>query len=676
MAEQRGWRVGIEVGGTFTDLVAIGPAGLRTAKVPSVPSAPDEGLFAALAAAELPLAAIDDLIHGSTVATNAVLERRGARVALLVTQGFRDVILIGRSDRPRIFDLAFQRPAPLVRRRDIFEVPERMGADGVAVRVLDLPALEAPLRRFLEAQAYDAIAVCLINGYANPDHEEAVAALARRLAPAVLVSASSRISREFREYERMSTAALSAFVQPVIDRYLQRVEARLAGDGFRGRFSVMQSNGGRLPAQAMRESAITALFSGPAAGVIGASRQAALSGVPDIITLDMGGTSTDVCVVSGAVPGLSAETKVDGLPLRMPVIDIETIGAGGGSIVWRDEGGMLKVGPASAGADPGPACYRRGGALPTVTDAHVVIGTLRPEAFLGGRMALDAAASRAVFAPIAAAMGMSVEAMALSAVRLATANIVRALRRVSTERGRDPRDFVLMPFGGAGPLHAAAIAQELGMRRVLVPPSAGVMSAYGLLRADFSWFESMTRAQPLDGVDAGAVRAVYDEMAARARERFAHFGLPPPERFSFVVAARLKGQAFEVDVAFDDGMLEHLDPARLRARFAREYARIYTRRIADGEAVELVSYRLGAMLPQPMDEGMHEAPARFALPAQAPVYTGDGCCDARLVSRAELAAGDRVPGPAVIPDATSTVFVPAGWRAQVDEFSNLELVHG
>jgi N-methylhydantoinase A len=311
-----------------------------------------------------------------------------------------------------------------------------------------------------------------------------------------------------------------------------------------------------------------------------------------------------------------------------------------------------------------------------VTDAHVITGALRPEAFLGGRMALDEGAARQVFKALADRFGMSVEAMAQSAVRLATANIVRALRRVSTERGRDPRDFVLVPFGGAGPLHAAAIAGELGMDRVLVPPSAGVMSAYGLLRADFAWFESMTRTQGLDQVDEHSVRVVYDEMCARAQARFDAFGLPPPRRFTFVVAARLAGQAFEVDVAFDGHDVDHLKRDDLRARFAGEYERIYTRRIADHEAVELVSYRLGALIEQDMNEGLREMPTALALPPRARVYLDGGWRSCALHSRAALTQGDRVPGPAIVPDSTSTVFVPPAWTACVDAHGNLVLVRG
>ena len=306
------------------------------------------------------------------------------------------------------------------------------------------------------------------------------------------------MAREFREFERASTTLLSAYVQPVIDGYLHRFESKLAESGFTGRFTVMQSNGGRLPAAAMRQSAITALYSGPAAGVVGATRQAARSGFRDLITFDMGGTSTDVCLVQDGRPSLASESEIDGLPIRTPVLDIVSVGAGGGSIVWVDDGGMLRVGPQSAGADPGPACYGKGGTAPATTDAHIVIGTIRPGAFLGGRMSLDGDAARRAFEPLATRFDLSVEQAAASALQLADANIVRAIQLVSTERGRDPRDYALVPFGGAGPLHAARIAEELGIGTIVVPPNAGVISAYGLVASDYTKFDAVTRKMKLD----------------------------------------------------------------------------------------------------------------------------------------------------------------------------------
>ncbi|MBT7648199.1 MAG: hydantoinase/oxoprolinase family protein, partial [Rhodospirillaceae bacterium] len=417
-------RVGVEVGGTFTDLVAIDESGVITvAKVPSVPAAPDEGAFNALLASGVAISEIEDLTHGSTIATNAVLERKGAKVAFVTTQGFRDILIMQRHSRSRVYDLTYQKPEPVVKRRDSFEVNERLLADGSVLEALDAQAVERELIPRLKEGDYEAVAICLLNGYANPAHEEELAGIITRHCQGMQVAISSGVTREFREYERASTTTLSAYVQPVINRYLEKFEDQLTGSGFTGRFSVMQSNGGRLPAEGMRRNAITALLSGPAAGVMGAVRQAARSGFDNLVTFDMGGTSTDVCLVTQGKPDLTSEFQLDGLPIRTPIIDINTVGAGGGSIIWIDDGGMLRAGPQSAGADPGPACYGRGGKQPTVTDAHVIRHTLRPDAFLGGRMEIDAEASAAAFQPLADTLSMSLEQIADAAIRVADANI-------------------------------------------------------------------------------------------------------------------------------------------------------------------------------------------------------------------------------------------------------------
>ncbi|MFP6756794.1 MAG: hydantoinase/oxoprolinase family protein, partial [Alphaproteobacteria bacterium] len=455
-------RVGIEVGGTFTDLVAIDGDAVRIAKVPSVPARPDAGAMAALDAAGLAMASVVDLVHGSTVAINAVLERKGAKTAFLVTKGFRDLLLLQRHNRRQIYDLFYAKPVPVVGRRDTFEIDERIGPDGGIVRALDINGLDGALGASLRDGGYAAVAICLLNGYANPAHEQAVARLGARF-PELTATCSSDVTREFREYERASTTTIAAYVQPVSEVYINRLADSLRATGFTGRFSIMQSNGGRLPAAASAGNAVGALFSGPAAGVKGAIRQAALAGYRDLITLDMGGTSTDVCVVNNAQADLTSETEVDGLPIRVPALDIVSVGSGGGSIVWIDDGGMLRVGPRSAGANPGPACYVRGGTEATVTDAHMIRGSIRAEAFLGGAMRVDRQAADRALAPLARHFDFSLGQMADSAVRVADANIVRAIELVSTERGRDPRDYVLVPYGGAGPLHAVRVAETLGI---------------------------------------------------------------------------------------------------------------------------------------------------------------------------------------------------------------------
>lgn len=665
-------RVGVEVGGTFTDLIAVDGDEVRVAKVPSVPRSPEEGVFAALAAAQIPLERVTDLVHGSTVATNAVLERKGALTAFITTAGFRDLLLIQRQDRPRVYQLDYQKPAPVVERRDVIEIDERMLASGEAAKPLDRAAAERQLRDALRARPYRAVAICLLNAYANPAHEQMLAAIVREHFPDLVVSCSAEISREFREYERASTTTLAAYVQPIIDGYLARFEARLARDGFRGRFSVMQSNGGRLPAEAIRRNAITALFSGPAAGVTGATRQVGASGYDNLVTFDMGGTSTDVCLVTGGKPIIAPETAVDGLPVRTPVVDISSVGAGGGSVVWRDAGGMLRVGPHSAGADPGPACYGRGGSAPTITDAHVIRGTIDPESFLGGRMKLDVDAARLAFAKLAEQFAMNLEAIADSAIRLADANVVRAIQLISTELGRDPRDYVLAPFGGAGPLHAGRIAEELGIGTIVVPQNAGVLSAYGLLAADYTQYETATHKLLLDANAPAVVCEVFDALQAKVREQFATLGMHEGLTFARTLQMRFVGQAFEIDVPMPQGTL---DEAALREAFDAAHRLIYFHGGGAGLAgkrVEIVGFRLGASVPERASLPA-EAPAPIRAARRRELFEQRERRTCTLLSRSQVDRVTGMPGPLLIKDETSTIYVPPGWHARADSTGNLIL---
>jgi N-methylhydantoinase A len=635
-----------------------------------VATAPDEGAFHALAASGIAVAAIEDLAHGSTVATNAVLERKGARTAFVTTAGFRDILALQRHGRSRIYDLEYQKPTPVVPRSASFEVTERILADGTIATPLNAADVRQTLVPALAAGGYEALAICLINAFVNPVHERALRAELARELPELNVTVSSDITREFREFERASTTTLSAYVQPVVDRYLEGFRQRLGVAGFRGHFSVMQSNGGRLPADAMRGSAINALLSGPAAGVVGAVRQAGRSGYKNLVTLDIGGTSTDVCVVTNGAPQLTQEFHLDGLPIRIPLLDINTIGAGGGSVVWVDEGGMLRVGPRSAGAAPGPACYGRGGVEPTLTDAHVVRGTVRPEAFLGGRMAIDADAAARALGPIAHRFGLTREAAADSAVALADANIVRAIQRISTERGRDPRDYVLVPYGGAGPLHAAKVAEELGIGTIVVPPAAGIISAYGLIASDFVLYESMTRRAVVDECAGDVLREALKTMRARALERAAMHGLKGSLKLSLIAEMRFVGQAFEVPVVFEASELAGLDAAGVRRRFGEAHQRVY---FFGGEAakpIEFVSFRLGVVAPLEQLPLLAEAREAAATARPIRIFDDKGWRDAQLLRRSGVAQQGSAPGPALIEDPTSTLYVPPRWSARLDANDN------
>lgn len=668
-------RVGVEVGGTFTDLVAIDENGAITvSKVPSVPSTPDEGAFNALLASGVAISEIEDLAHGSTIATNAVLERKGAKVAFVTTKGFRDILAMQRHSRSRVYDLTYQKPKPVVARRDSFEVGERLLADGSVLDALDAEAVERDLIPRLKEGDYEAVAICLLNSYANPAHEEELASIIARHCQGMQVACSSAVTREFREYERASTTTLSAYVQPVINRYLEKFEDRLTGSGFTGRFSVMQSNGGRLPAEGMRRNAITALLSGPAAGVMGAVRQAARSGHHNLVTFDMGGTSTDVCLVTNGKPDLTSEFSLDGLPIRTPIMDINTVGAGGGSIIWIDDGGMLRAGPQSAGADPGPACYGRGGTEPTVTDAHVIRRTLRPDAFLGGRMEIDVAASEAAFQPLADHLSMSLEEIADAAIRVADANIVRAMQIISTERGKDPRDYAMVAFGGAGPLHAARVAEDLRIDTIIVPPNAGVLSAYGLLAADYQQFDSTTRKMRLDANTPAAVITVFEEMKKRAVERFILMGLGNDPKLTLLADMRFVGQAFEVAVELDARNLDALTSEDLRRLFAEEHHRVFMHGGDATNPIELVAFRLGVTAPLEHIPALKEDSGEEAGPVIPwTMYEHGTTHEGSSGHRASLKAGDNLAGPVLLEDSTSTISIPPGWSAATDEHHNLIL---
>ena len=666
-------RIGVEVGGTFTDLVAIDGNNIQVLKVPSTPKSPDEGAFNALVASEIPLDQMTDLAHGSTVATNAVLERKGFLTAFLTTKGFRDILALQRHGRSNIYDLAYQKPTPVVSRKDTFEVSERMLANGETHTPIDQKQIELELIPALKKGNYQAIAICLLNAYVNPKHEQALRDLIHKHLPDLNITLSSDVSREFREYERASTTTLSAYVQPVMDRYISRFAQKLQESGFKGRFSVMQSNGGKLPAEAMRANAITALLSGPAAGVIGAARQAGRSNYKNLITLDIGGTSTDVCVISDGQPQLTNEFSLDGLPVRIPLLDINTVGAGGGSIIWIDDGGMLRVGPESAGAMPGPACYCRGGTRPTITDAHVVRGTILPEAFLGGKMKIDADLSRKALEPIADAFGMSVEEAADSAIQLANANIVRAIQVISTERGYDPRDSVMVPYGGAGPLHAAQVARDLGVKVIAVPPNAGVISAYGLIASDFIQFETLTKRFLLDSDAVVSVQSVFNEMRTRAMERAAAMKLGDTVKLSFIAEMRFVGQAFEVPVELSPDSLGTLTFEKMRAQFGDMHQKLFFFGAEEDKPIEFVSFRLGLTAPLKEIPVLSESEGRELKTRDIDMFESRAWRKAKLISRSQIKIGDVVHGPALVDDPTSTLLVPSGWTAHRDHSDNIIL---
>ncbi len=653
-------RIGVEIGGTFTDLVwRRADGGLTLHKVMSTPAALHEAVMQALDETGAALGSLRQVAHGSTVATNTLITREGAATALLTTRGFRDVIELGTHDRiGNVYEIFYEKPRAPIPRRNLREVSERIGADGTVVEEIDLEAAWAEIEDLI-ASGVGSIAICLLHAYRNPAHEAALAAMVRARAPRVFVSVSHEISPEFREYERSMTTTVNAFVGPVVKGYIDGLDSGLRARGFDGVLQIMQSSGGIMPAAGAGDHAVRMLLSGPAAGVRGALWFARRNAIANAVTLDMGGTSCDLCLAPGLEPGLVPELNIDGLPVRTPAIDIVTVGAGGGSIAAIDPGGFLKVGPESAGAAPGPACYGRGGSAATVTDAQVVAGLLRPAHFLGGRMTLRPDLAQGALAEIG--LDGTPAAAADSVLRVVDNNMAAALRLVSTARGIDPRDFVLVAYGGGGPLHAAMVAAEVGIARVLVPWSPGLVSAFGLLVADLTTDVVRTSLHQVDDDTLGAARA--RELAAAGRDAAAARGFDV-ERCAARIALDLRypGQAYEITVWFER---TPASAAEIRAAFSAAHRQRYGY-ARDHLAVEAVNYRV--RMAQPVESDL--APPLPATggappPAEGEVTLGGRPVTARFVDRADLPAGFSLEGPAVIEEPTATTLVPPGWRARV-----------
>ena len=670
-------RVGIEVGGTFTDLVMSDGKNIKTAKVPSTPASPDEGAMLAIKAAGLKLDEISELIHGSTVATNSVLERKGGSVCFFVTQGTKDLLLIQRHDRRAIYDLQYQKPSPVVPRHHTYEINERIAADGKIVSDLDSEVTSNLVRDILEQERFDSVAICFLHSYLNPIHERALSDMISALYAEMPITCSCDVAREFREYERASTTTLAAYVQPVVAGYINRFSEELARRGFQGKFSIMQSNGGRMPAVAITKNAITALFSGPAAGVVGAIRGKGSTPYTDIITLDMGGTSTDVALVSNDQAELTPMTMIDGLPVKTPVVDIVTVGAGGGSIAWVDDGGLLRVGPQSAGATPGPACYGRGGKLPTVTDAHLVRGTLQADSFLGGKMSVDLAAASHVIGEIAKKFNVELAEMADNIIRVAEANIVRAIQQVSTERGSDPREFALVPYGGAGPLHAARVAEDLNIDTVVVPPNAGVLSASGLLLSDYVHYRSQTKRLLLNEKNLNSIKSNISSLTTEAKEYLIKLGIQTNKKIETSLEMRYVGQAFEVPVKLTETDVRNISLTLLQKRFTEAHHKIFEFSKPEGDPVEIISIRVGAGEKTPEFAVQHDNEDIDIDPniSKVDIVERGILSETTTLSRTDL-TGRTVSGPVLVRDESSTVYVPFGWQVRLDDFYNIVLERG
>ena len=657
-------RVGVDIGGTFTDVVAVRGGEISVTKVPSTPDSPEQGVVDGLEASEAQAAYTPDQVdffsHGTTVATNAVLEGTWADTALVTTEGFRDALEIGRQDRPDIYDFQAEKPEPIVPRDRRFTVPERLDERGRVLTELDEAAVRA-VAADIDETGVDSVAVCLLFAFENDAHERRVAEILREELPECAISRSSDVLPEIREYERSVTTSLNAALKPVMDRYVGNLEAEIAERGVGAALKLMQSNGGLIDAGAARGRPVNTLLSGPAGGVQGATHVAGRAGYDDLVTMDMGGTSCDVSLVQDGDPAVSTAVEVGDYTVGVPMIDVHTVGSGGGSIAWVDKGDALRVGPRSAGADPGPICYGRGGTKPTTTDAHLLLGRIDPEGFLPEDRGVTLDDVREGFErELCDDLGMSPREAAQGVLDVANANMARALRVVSVERGHDPRSFALVAFGGAGPLHAPTLAAELDIPTVLVPRTAGVLSAQGLLISDVAYDYSRSMVRPWNEVDPARVAEFFADLRAEGDTELGNEGIPTERReFERVADLRYVGQSFDVSVPVPDGELDATALETVEERFHDAHEKRYGH--ADpGEPVELVTLRLRA-------RGVVDAPD-MKPPATAGTVA-DAITEHRQTSfdgqqydtptydRKHLPAGGEFDGPAVVEGAESTVVV-------------------
>ena len=675
------FRLGIDIGGTFTDLSLIAESGeaIYTHKVPSTPKAPSaavaRGITELMARIGSDASAIGYFVHGTTIAVNAILERRGAPVALFVTRGNRDILQIGRLRKPDSFNLRAAPVEPLVPRRRVIEVDERMASDGQIVAELDMAALERALGT-LEDNV-EGFAVCLLNAHVDSRHERAVAAAIEARWPGRLCSRSTELWPEIREYERATVAVLNAYVQPILARYVERLNADAAAIGLDTRLYITRSNGGVMSANTARVQPVTTLLSGPASGVVGAAYVARLAGVHSAVTIDIGGTSADVSIIRDGEPAHSTEAMVGEFPVVAPSVDVFAVGAGGGSIAWFDQLGLLKLGPRSAGADPGPACYGFGGSEPTTTDAYVVCGYLNPANFIGGTMTLDAARAAEAVGTVARRLNMPLEQAAESMLALATSTMRSALMPMMTKRGIDPRDLTLIAFGGAGPTHACLLAEEITISRILVPPSPGTICALGAVIADLKGDYIRSFRAPLAKVDIEAVRAAYREMEAEARGWLAAEN-PQVGEVQILGSADLRyiGQAFNLEIALPQTTpLTAITAAELARLFHETYERVYKN--SDTQApVELINLRVRIVGASPRLALRQLEPANGTAPQQKgrrKIWYAGAFHEAAVYDRLALKAGHVVTGPAIIEQYDTTTVVAPGYAAATDAHGILTL---
>jgi len=675
--------IGIDTGGTFTDIVLVDIASgeYRYHKLPTTTDDPSkailQGVEEIVAQAGATCEQVEFLVLGTTLATNAVLEGKTARTGMITTAGFRDVLELARQRRPHYFNLDIPKPLPPAPRDCRIEVDERVDCTGAVLEPLADAAVEGALTA-LKASGVEALAVCFMHAYANPQHERRVRDLVRSSWPEVYVCASHEVLAEFREFERFATTAVNASLMPIMDRYLERFESGVGALGVKSGPRVMQSNGGAVSPAAVRRMPVNTFFSGPAGGVIGTRGLGEKLAVPDLIAFDMGGTSTDVCLIRALQPAKKNQREMGGFPVRTPCLDIHTIGAGGGSIAWIDPGGLLKVGPMSAGAVPGPAAYGRGGTRPTVTDANVVLGRLNPKTLLGGRMVVYPARARnAIEKELCPALGIDLFQAAAGILDIVNANMMGAVRVISVEQGEDPREFALVAFGGAGPLHAADIARNMGIRRVIVPTRPGLLSALGLLDADVRGDFSLTRFVRADQENLGAINAGFAQLRAQGEAWLeAEIGPQGRARYEWSVDLRYVGQNFELNLPCASGTMFPDAFENLATAFHRRHHDFYGYDMP-AQAVELVNLRLtvtGARPVPPAAQPLSGGNVVQALLETRNVWFQEGgFVNTPVYKRELLPAGTAFDGPLIVEQMDATTVVPPGAKFKVDAAGNLDL---
>ncbi|WP_144636998.1 hydantoinase/oxoprolinase family protein [Bordetella genomosp. 13] len=673
------YRIGIDVGGTFTDFTMIdeGSGQVHFHKVPSTPHDPSEaiqnGIAGLLADHGVSPSQVSHVGHGTTVATNLIIERKGARVGLLTTRGFRDVLEIGRQTRPHLYDYSVGKPPVAVPRQFRIEIDERVDASGTVLRELDEAQVRAAARVFADG-GIEAVTICFLHSYRNPGHERRAAEIVAEELPGVYVSMSSEVLPEFREYERLSTTVLNAAVGPRMERYLERFLARTRELDIAHEPHTIHSNGGLMSINTVRRYPVRTCLSGPAAGVVGAAAVGRVIGSPNLVTFDVGGTSTDVSLVVDGQPLFTSHRHVAGYPVKTPMVDIHVIGAGGGSIAWMDDAGALKVGPHSAGAVPGPVGYGRGGTEPTITDAEIALQRLNPVSLLKGRMAVHAEAARNVIQQkVAQPLGLTMEDAAEGILRIAAANMSRAIRAVSTERGYALSDFALYAYGGAGPLHAVEVAEECGIPRVIVPQEPGTMCARGILLSDISFDFVRSEISLASEANWPHVQSVFAELDQQAQDWLeAERVAPDMRQVRMAIDARYEGQNFEVQVAMDDaaqGCAEFL--RRFGDAHEREYG--YT---VDDRGVQIINCRLqavGQVIKAPLAPRHVEGSLALARMGERRAYFGAaaGWLESPVYDRDLLPAGTQFTGPALVEEMSSTTVIGPGQHVTVDDYGNL-----